>query len=42
MCKVFTALALVFTLAALLGGCGKCDPWWGEKPGACHSATPTR
>jgi len=42
MRKVLTALTLVAGLAAALGGCTKCDPWWGEKPSACHSAVPLR
>jgi hypothetical protein len=42
MRKVLTALTLVAALAATLGGCSKCDPWWGDKPGACHSDVPVR
>jgi hypothetical protein len=42
MRKIFTALTLVVAATALLGSCTKCDPWWGEKPTACHSAAPAR
>jgi hypothetical protein len=34
-------VALV-ALGTLLGGCSKCDPWWGGKPAACQSGAPVR
>lgn len=36
------AVALILVLALLTGGCSKCDPWWGDKPAACHGAVPAR
>jgi hypothetical protein len=42
MRRVFAILTVSLALAAGLGGCSKCDPWWGERPGACHSAVPAR
>ena len=39
MRTLLTAVTLVVALAAL-GGCSKCDPWWGEKPASCQSTLP--
>jgi hypothetical protein len=41
MRSVLIALTLL-ALGALLAGCSKCDPWWGEGPHACHSPAPVR
>jgi hypothetical protein len=45
MRRTFTLVTISLALAALsalLGGCSKCDPWWGDRPAACHSALPAR
>jgi hypothetical protein len=42
MRTICTTLTLAVVLAALLGGCSKCDPWWTDGPHACHSAVPVR
>jgi hypothetical protein len=40
---IFATISLALAaLSALLGGCSKCDPWWGDRPAACHSALPAR
>jgi hypothetical protein len=42
MRRIWLTFTISLALAALAGGCSKCDPWWGDKPGACHSALPAR
>jgi hypothetical protein len=42
MRRISTIVAAAAVLAALLGGCSKCDPWWTDGPHACHSAAPVR
>jgi hypothetical protein len=42
MRRGFAILTISLALAALLGGCPKCDPWWTDGPHACHSAAPVR
>jgi hypothetical protein len=39
---LLTAVVTLLVLGTLLSGCSKCDPWWGEKPSACHSDVPVR
>jgi hypothetical protein len=42
MRSALTAVVTLLVLGTLLSGCSKCDPWWGEKPSACHSDVPVR
>jgi hypothetical protein len=42
MRRTLAILTVVSALAMLAGGCSKCDPWWGDRPAACHSALPAR
>jgi hypothetical protein len=36
------AILMLFVLGTLVSGCSKCDPWWTDKPAACHSDAPVR
>jgi hypothetical protein len=42
MRRTFILATISLALAAFVGGCSKCDPWWGDRPAACHSALPAR
>jgi hypothetical protein len=40
MGKRLALVVIVLAAAATLGGCSKCDGWWGGRPAACKNEAP--
>jgi hypothetical protein len=40
MSRRLTILAGILAFGLMLGGCSKCDPWWGSSLQACKNELP--